>query len=124
MSTPLTTREIDTTNVLSAYRLYKANMFREATSLLLEILDFEPQNWQARLFLAACYLKTGQPGAAQRSFRMVYDNCPDADLKQRACLALQLASAKLQQNAGVPIELANVRDKMPAPVIKIEHIIQ
>lgn len=96
MDFTVNTQFLDANIALQAYRDYKEGRYNEAIAGLLPILDVEPRNWQARLFLGVCYYKTGQKFGASRAFRYVYDNCNDVELKQKACLALQSVRAEIE----------------------------
>jgi thioredoxin-like negative regulator of GroEL len=99
------TQIVDVSVALNALKFYKAGQYKEATSCLLDILDAEPKNWDARLMLGACYFKTEQWGAAQRAFRFIFEQCPDADIKSKAVEGMQAAASKLQTpNQALPLE--------------------
>jgi thioredoxin-like negative regulator of GroEL len=118
-----TTVQIDTELALSGYALFKDGQYRAAIPLLLEILDLDTRNWQARLLLAACYHKTGQSAAALRALRFVYDNCVDAQLKQKSCLALQAVNASLQQAVCTPAEFGSVNTRLQVQPARVETIV-
>jgi tetratricopeptide (TPR) repeat protein len=96
MEFTVNTTFLDANSALQAYRDYKLGNFDEAIAGLIPILDVEPRNWQARLFLGVCYYKTGQKFGALRAFRFVYDNCTDNELKQKACMALQSVKSEVE----------------------------
>ena len=126
MKLTVNTDQVDATLALKAYNLYKGGLFGEATQALQEILDVEPRNWQARLFLAVCFSKTDQPGSAQRSLRFVYDNCTDANLRKKAFSALQLVNAALEVNSSsTPPEFESVMERMSKlPATSIDLIVE
>jgi tetratricopeptide (TPR) repeat protein len=113
MEFTLNTSNVDVTVALNALKYYKARDYKGAMKCLLEILDVEPNNWDARLMLAACYYKTSQYASAQRAFRFLMDRCPDADLKGAAVEGLQAATAKLEANATDPIEFGAYAPRLP-----------
>ncbi len=115
----------DASKALAGYRLYKEGKYRDAIPLLHEILDTEPQNWYVRLLLAASFSKTGQEMAAERGFRYVMQNCPDAEIKQKACLALQAVNAVMnQKNIEIPPEFGQLADRiLPRGGARIEAIV-
>ena len=119
----ITTTQIDTTIALKAYRLYKAAQYNDAIPVLQEILDAEPKNWHARLFLAGCFFQTGQLIAAERAFTFVQDSCPDVDLKRKATTALQTMKATKNKELEIPPEWGAVADRIFMPVQKMEQII-
>ena len=118
-----TTVQVDTQLALAGYVLFKEGRYREAIPSLQDILDHEPRNWQARLFLAACFHKTGQPGAALRALRFVYENCTDVALKQKACLALQAVTAAMEQAKPMPAELASAHARLQVQPVRVESIV-
>jgi TolA-binding protein len=101
----LTTSQIDQSLGLNACKAYKSGDYRNAQSMLVDILDMEPNNWLARYYLAVCFSKTQQLAAAQRAFRMLFEKCPDAEIKSKACLMLQRVSGELTEGGnGRPAE--------------------
>ncbi len=123
MDLAITTTQIDASVAMQAYRLYKDGKYSEAIPVLQQILDFEPRNWHARLFLSASYFKTNQPMAAERGFRAVFENCPEEELKQKACFALQSVAAATAKIIQVPAEFGTVVERTVAPFRPIETII-
>src|SRR5438552_2164650 len=111
MDIKFSTTQLDASLVLGAYKAFKDGNFESAGKSLLEILDVEPRNWQARLLLACCYSKSKQNFAAQRALRFVYENCSDdPDLKAKACLALQSLNAKMEAEKGSAAEFGRFND--------------
>jgi len=100
----LATQIVDISVALNALRLYSEGDYKSGISQLIQILDLEPNNWQARLMLGACYYKTGEFAVAQRVFRFLYEKCPEADLKQKALEGLQASNAKLLKHTDLPPE--------------------
>jgi len=99
---------VDAKVALRALKQYEEGNFGEAIRTLLEILDLEPKNWQARLMLAVCYYKTKQFISAERTFRFIYDQASERDLRKRGLEGLQATKAKLERNqAGIPAEIAS-----------------
>jgi len=107
------------TTGLNAFKAFSESDFNRAAELLLQVLDAEPEDWLARLYLGVCYHKTGQLFACQRALRFVADSCPDADMKGKAVQALeivdkQMSIGNLQQDlpsaAGAPpaFDLSNI----------------
>jgi len=113
MDLNITTSQLDASVAVKAHKLYKTGKYAEAIPVLLDILDIEPLNWHARLFLAVSYFKTGQVAAAQRAFRFVYEKCTDTELKQKACLALQSVNGQLQSTKQIPAEFGSLAERMP-----------
>lgn len=124
MDLAISTSEIDITVAIQAYGHYKSGQYKAAIPLLQSILDFEPENWQARLFLAACFFKTGLPMAAQRAFRTILQSCPDEELRLKACQAFQFVNASIaSEQTPIPAEFGIWAEKLAAPAPNIEHII-
>jgi hypothetical protein len=108
-----TTTQLDASVALNAYKLYKAGNYQEAIPCLQNILDMEPANWQARLFLGASFHHLGQNWSAQSAFRYVWDNCTDADLRKKACLALQtIAATVAKKPEQTPLEFSSVQERI------------
>lgn len=83
--------------VLDALNFYQKRQFKEAIEPLMNVLDMEPRNWDARLMLAACYYKTEQYGAAERAFRMIYDNAADIEMRNKAGQGLRAVAHKFHR---------------------------
>lgn len=84
---------------LRAMQQYKAKQFNEAIGSFTEILDFEPQNWDARLLLAASYYKSNQYYTAQRIFTFIAESCPDREIAGKAREALRSTKAQLEHGS-------------------------
>ncbi len=124
MDLSINTSEVDVAVALEAYGHYKSGRYKDAIPLLQNILDVEPNNWQARLFLAASFFKTGLPMAAQRAFRFVFQSCPDDGLRQKACLGFQFVNASItSEQTPLPAEFGAWAEKLATPAPNIEHII-
>ncbi len=124
MDLSIRTSEVDVAVALQAHGHYKAGHYKEAIPLLQNILDLEPNNWQARLFLAASFFKTGLPMASQRAFRYVFQSCPDEGLRQKACLGFQFVNASIcSEQTPLPAEFGVWAEKLAIPSPNIEHII-
>jgi tetratricopeptide (TPR) repeat protein len=87
-----------------ALSLYLKGQYTQAIVELVELLDGDGKNWQARILLAACYYKTGQFDAAQRGFRFLCENCPELNLKQKAFEAMQASHVSMLLPVKVPAE--------------------
>ncbi len=94
------TQNVDISVALKALSLYRAGEFSQATCALLEVLDNEPKNWQARLMLGACYYKTAQFASAGRCFRFVYENASDEESRKKGLEGLLATNAKLEKKIG------------------------
>jgi hypothetical protein len=107
----LTTSQVDPSLGLRACNAYAGGDFRLAQSLLIEVLDVESNNWLARYYLAVCYYKTKQLMAALRAFRMLFDKCPDEEIKSKACLMLQRVNGEIIEGGNKrPVEFGRYCD--------------
>ncbi len=94
MNLTFNTKNVNIAVALKALNLYRSGNFKEAVGALLEVLDAEPSNWDARLMLGACYYKLGQYFSAQNVFRMICDQAEDAVLRNRARQGLLATASK------------------------------
>lgn len=104
MELTFNTQSVDVSVALKALNLYRAGEFQEAIGSLAEVVDAEPQNWQARLMMAVCYYKTNQNFAAQRGFRFIYDNSTDPESKKQALAGLHATNAKINKVGGLGLD--------------------
>ena len=65
---------------LKALQLYSSKQYEAAIKSFQDILDLEPNNWDARLLLGACYYKTSQFITAQRIFNYIASNCKNLEI--------------------------------------------
>ena len=119
MDLSFNTSNVDVSIALKALRYYRAKEFGQAIEALLEVLDVEPRNWDARLMLGSCYYKTGQFGSAHRVFKMIYDRCLEPGLKEKASDGMQAAERKLQKTAAdFPLEFGDmVANNAPQKIV-------
>jgi thioredoxin-like negative regulator of GroEL len=102
--------------VLKALELYQNRQFQQAIEPLLDVLDTEPKNWDARLMLAACYYKTDQFAAAERAFRLITEQSRDLELRSKARHGLQVISAKRSKRGPeLPPEWGCTADQFAMP---------
>lgn len=107
MSNTFNTLISDLSVVVEAINLYQAGRFREAMSALLQLLDTEPNNWDARLMLAVCYYKTGQIASAHRAFSLIVEKTDSLEIRLKALEGAELMTAKLEgrnTHAAMPPE--------------------
>lgn len=116
------TQIVDVSVALNALKLYKGGQYKDATAKLLDIIDVEPKNWDARLMLGACYFKTEQFAAAQRAFRFIYENCPVSDTKSRALEGMQAATYKLQPQKNLPMEFGGYVERNVQTISRLSWI--
>jgi hypothetical protein len=97
MNLTFNTQIVDVSVALKALQHYRQGEFQQAISVLLDVLDNEPLNWQARLMLAVCYYKTNQFLASQRAFRLIYEQANDLEIRKKGLEGLQATKAKLEK---------------------------
>lgn len=95
MSNTFNTLVHNLSTVVNVVNLYQSGKFRDAIALLQEILDVEPNNWDARLMLAVCFYKTGQVAAAHRAFQLIVEKTTDLGIRQKALEGVDVTRAKL-----------------------------
>ena len=110
MDRQVTTSQVDASLGVNACKAYADGDYKKATQHLLDILDVEPQNWLARYYLAVCYSKTNQAFAAQRAARLIYEKCPDEEIKQKACFLVQATASTFHSQTEKPAEFGRYGD--------------
>jgi tetratricopeptide (TPR) repeat protein len=97
---------------LRAIRNYRAGAYKDAVVDLQSVLDLEPQNWNARLMLGACYFRMEQWFAAQSAFQFINDKSNEPDMRSRALEGLNAVSTKVNKRtvAQFPAEFGNFVD--------------
>jgi tetratricopeptide (TPR) repeat protein len=86
---------------------FRHGRYSDAVELLLQVVDAEPENWLAKLYLATAYGKDGRFSDSQRLFKRMSTDCPDAQLKAKALDGLRIVEE--QMKAGVRKQPAKVR---------------
>ena len=76
---------------------YRNGRYTDAIELFTSVLDVNPGNWMARLYLGMSYEKTNRCTDAQRIFRRIATECPDEDLKVKAEGCLPLVEAEMRR---------------------------
>jgi cytochrome c-type biogenesis protein CcmH/NrfG len=76
---------------------YRNNRFRDAIELLLQVIDYEPSNWMARLYLGMSYEKSGRTTDAHRLFKRLSGECPDEHIRNKAENFLPLIEAEMRR---------------------------
>jgi hypothetical protein len=111
------TQNVNIAVALRALDSYRNKNYVEAVGALLEVLDLEPRNWDARLMLGACYYKLGQNFAAQNAFRKICEQAKDPEVCARAREGLRATGGRLETetppksqgwfgNLGLPSEFS------------------
>jgi thioredoxin-like negative regulator of GroEL len=116
------TQIVDVSVALNALNLYRSGNYKDAVVHLLEILDMEPKNWDARLMLGACYFKTEQFASAQRAFRFIYEKCPISDTKSRALEGMQAANFKISPTKALPMEFGGYVERNTVQLSRLSWI--
>ncbi|MBX9689878.1 MAG: tetratricopeptide repeat protein [Candidatus Obscuribacterales bacterium] len=107
MQLTFNTQNVSISVALNALNLYREGKYNEAVGALIDVLDQEPRNWDARLMLGACYFRTQQMFAAERVFRMIADQAEDKNLRVRAREGLLAISAVSGKRLEVPAEFGS-----------------
>lgn len=66
---------------------YKSGDFETAIELLQSTTASDPNNWNAKFYLAMCLTRVNRFKEAKFHFASIRDVCPDAELRQRATTA-------------------------------------
>lgn len=107
MKLTFNTQNVDIQITLKALNFYRGGDYRQAARALQEILDSEPQNWDARLMLGACYYKSGQYFMADSAFRLILDQCTDIEIRKKAREGVLTNSAKCGPKNSTPPEFGS-----------------
>ncbi len=106
------------TVVLEALNYYQNREFTQAIEPLLNVLDAEPKNWDARLMLAACYYKTNQNAAAERAFRLICENAEDSEMRTKAAEGLRAVAVRFsKRTVELPAEFGCSVDRITQPEV-------
>ncbi|HEY9791214.1 MAG TPA: tetratricopeptide repeat protein [Candidatus Obscuribacterales bacterium] len=76
---------------------YRNGRYRDALELLLQVIDGDPSNWMARLYLGMSYEKSGRVTDAHRLFKRLSAECPDEHIRTKAENALPLVEAEMRR---------------------------
>jgi cytochrome c-type biogenesis protein CcmH/NrfG len=76
---------------------YRNNRFRDAIELLVQVIDEEPSNWMARMYLGMSYEKAGRAIDAHRLFKRLSGECPDDHIRAKANGSLPLLEAEMRR---------------------------
>lgn len=90
----------DVSVALKAINLYQTGCYKEAINELQSVLDCEPNNWEARLMLAACYYKTAQYPAAERAFQFIANKTTNPEVRKRAEEGIDATRDKMDGSKG------------------------
>lgn len=107
MQLTFNTQNVNIAVALRALNSYRSGKYKEASVALLEVLDAEPKNWDARLMLGACYYKLSQYFSAQCAFRIICEQATDASVRARAREGLLASSGKLEKRVDIPLEFGS-----------------
>ena len=75
---------------------FRHGRYADAVELLVQVVDAEPNNWLAKLYLATAYGKDGRYSDSQRLFKRMAADCPDAHLKAKANDGLRIVEEQLR----------------------------
>jgi tetratricopeptide (TPR) repeat protein len=101
------TQNVDISIALKALDSYRSGNYEQAIAALLEVLDVEPKNWEARLMLGACYYRLGQYFAAQCAFRLICEQATDSNVRTRAREGLLASGGKMGRRVEIPPEFGS-----------------
>jgi Flp pilus assembly protein TadD len=73
---------------------YRDHEYDAASERLEKALEWDPQDWNARLFLGMSCLKAHNYDHARSAFLFMYKHCPNHDLREKAWEALELIKAR------------------------------
>lgn len=69
-------------------KAYRERDFASAIEKFQHAIDLQSDLWIARLYVAMCHYKNGMVFMAANHFRHIRDNCPDAEIRTKAEVAL------------------------------------
>jgi hypothetical protein len=78
---------------------YRNQDFKTAIQYLQEVLESEPQNWRAKLYLGMAFFHSGEAIMATGQFRSLINTCTDPDIQKKAAAAMQALNS---QNKSMP----------------------
>jgi hypothetical protein len=107
MQLTFNTQNTSATVALKALKCYRDGDYKEASLALLEVLDAEPINWDARLMLGACYYKMEQYFSAQCAFRIVCDQANDPMTRIKGREGLLASGGKMGKRVDMPPEFGS-----------------
>ena len=116
MNLTFNTQNVNIQVALKALEHYRKNQYAEAADALQEILDMEPQNWDARLMLGACYYKSGHYFQAQCAFRMICERASDPEIRKKANQGMLSAGSKMGPRVVMAPELGTCAVRQEIPV--------
>jgi hypothetical protein len=68
----------------SGFAAYNAGNYKTAIEQLQKVVDRQPNNWRAKLYLSVSHFKSGDVLLANFGLRAICNNCPDPEIKQLA----------------------------------------
>jgi Flp pilus assembly protein TadD len=98
------TQNVNIAVALRALDNYRSGNYTEAITALNEVLDVEPNNWDARLMLGACFYKLDQQFSAQSAFRLICENATDPAVRNKAREGLIASGGKTGRRIEIPQE--------------------
>ncbi|MBX9571871.1 MAG: tetratricopeptide repeat protein [Candidatus Obscuribacterales bacterium] len=96
------TTSLDVSVALNAIKHYQAGNYKQAIDSLQLVLDCEPENWDARLMLGACFYKSGQYVSAHRVFQFLCDKTNNLEIRRKAAEGVQACTAKMDNRHSMP----------------------
>jgi len=75
---------------------YRNRDFKAAVNYLQEVLDGEPLNWRAKLYLGMSFFYSGDILMAGGQFRALVNSCTDSDIQRKAAAAMQAINSHIK----------------------------
>jgi Flp pilus assembly protein TadD len=63
---------------------YRSREYKTAVRHFQSALDFDPEDWNVMLYLAMSLYLAGDKYLAANKFNFLKENCPDAEIRQKA----------------------------------------
>lgn len=76
---------------------YRHGRYSDAVELLLTVVDADPNNWLAKLYLATAYGKDGRLTDSQRLFKRMTIDCPEPSLRIKAEDGLRIIEQQMKE---------------------------
>lgn len=80
---------LDTQLATSALQAFRDEDYQAAVKNFVELLGRDGKRWECRFYLAMAYGKLGKMAQASAEFDTIAQWCPNAELKEKAKLALR-----------------------------------
>lgn len=90
---------------------YQAGKYQEAISIFKDLVQYGPDDWRSRLFIAMCLTRVKHYASARHELTFILDNCPIDDLRTKALKQLKhvILSEQSQRNANPSPDVTDMR---------------